>query len=230
MKTKPLYMHNMQQLSCGATVISIKEREGKMVVVLDQTVFYPQGGGQPADTGLIFFEKNVFKVEHVQYINGQIEHIGVIAGGVLSANDLVTCDVKSETRSLHTRLHSAGHLIDLALKKLDIDWLPKKGFHSPVGPCVEYEGNMGSSEKEDLMNRLELMCNQLIREDLKTSIVFDNTKTYRGAPVRTVYYGDFGIECGGTHTVSLLEIGKLVIRKMKFKKGIVRVSYQVGGV
>jgi len=51
--TKLLYLENMQQLECTAYVEAVEQQDGKAIVYLDQTVFYPQGGGQPYDTGTI---------------------------------------------------------------------------------------------------------------------------------------------------------------------------------
>jgi Ser-tRNA(Ala) deacylase AlaX len=227
MNTKLLYMHDMQALSCDAKINRIEERKGKIILILDQTVFYPQGGGQPADRGLINSENGTFRVEHVQYVGENIEHIGVVINGDIDVGEVVTCQVSETERNLHTRLHSAGHLIDLALQKLEIDWIPGKGFHFPAGSYVEYSGIIQAEEKEGVISKLELMCNELVQENYQTSIVFDENKTQGGKPLRTVYYGDFGIKCGGTHVSKPSEIGKIVIRKMKCKKGIVRISYRV---
>lgn len=217
----------MHLLECEAHIVDIKTDEEKTIVILDQTVFYPQGGGQPADVGRIENETSIFRVEHARYIDGVVEHVGEFEIGSLSVGDKITCYVNEEKRNLHTRLHSAGHLVDLALKKLNIDWTPGKGFHFLDGSYVEYEGTVEPDAKEGVMKSIENMCNELIKENRTTSVAFDEGSTKNGKSMRTVYYGDFGIECGGTHVQQLSDIGEVGIRKIKCKKGVVRLSYML---
>lgn len=218
----------MQSLECDANIMSIRKEEGKTIIILDQTVFYPQGGGQPCDLGSIKNEDGVFLVEHVQYVDGVVEHVGEIEQGELSKGQKVNCRVDSKRRNINTRLHSAGHLVDLALKKLNIDWEPGKGFHFPSGPYVEYTGLLNSDKKEEVMKNIEDMCNQLIGENFVTTVSVDEDGEKNGKPLRTVYYGDFGIHCGGTHVSQLSEIEKIIIRKIKSKKEVIRISYSIG--
>ena len=53
MNTKLLYLENFSLLTCDAQVIAVLNEDGRDIVILDQTVFYPQGGGQPYDKGII---------------------------------------------------------------------------------------------------------------------------------------------------------------------------------
>src|SRR3989344_1869627 len=126
--TKLIYMEQMQLLECNAQVQEIKDSgENKFSVMLDQTVFYPQGGGQPFDNGIIKNENTIFNVNEVRFIEGQVHHIGTYEKGAFNIGDTVDCIVEKERRQLHTRLHSAGHLIDMGLKELGRSWKPGKG-------------------------------------------------------------------------------------------------------
>lgn len=215
----------MSSLSCDAKITGIKKEEGGEVLILDRTVFYPQGGGQPSDIGVIKSGSALFRVEHVRYCGGLVEHIGEVISGDFNIDESVSCSVSEKDRFLHARLHSAGHLIDFALQKMNVDWIPGKGYHFPAGSYVEYLGDLDQDEKELFIKDLELNLSLLIAQDYKSSITFDESRTQNSKPLRTVYYGDFGIECGGTHVSSLLEIGRVKIRKIKSKKGVVRISY-----
>ena len=129
----------MQLLECSAIVEEIKDLgENKFSIILNQTVFYPQGGGQPYDNGIIKNENAIFNVNEVRFIEGQVHHIGTYSKETFKIGDTVDCLVEKERRQLNTRLHSAGHLIDMGLKELGRSWKPGKGYHFPNGPYVEY--------------------------------------------------------------------------------------------
>lgn len=67
METKLIYLEHMDQYTCQARVEQVFSEDGRDIVVLDQTVFYPQGGGQPYDTGAITSENGVvFSIEEVR--------------------------------------------------------------------------------------------------------------------------------------------------------------------
>lgn len=215
----------MQLLECSAEVQEIKDLgENKFSIILDQTVFYPQGGGQPFDNGIIKNENAVFNINEVKFIEGQVYHTGIYSKGVFTVGDRVDCLVEKERRELNTRLHSAGHLIDMALKELGKVWKPGKGYHFPNGSYVEYlaEDNVFD---ENLKMELENKCNQIINRNIETSIKFMEEGQVNGKPARIVFYGDFGIPCGGTHCKNLNDILKMNMRKIKKEKDIIKVSY-----
>ena len=90
---------------CDATVVSVKD--GKFVV-LDQTVFYPKGGGQPHDTGRMLRDGEVFGVVFVGKFSGEISHEVDRAG--LKAGDRVHCALDWERRYQLMRSHTAAHV------------------------------------------------------------------------------------------------------------------------
>jgi Ser-tRNA(Ala) deacylase AlaX len=226
-ETKLIYLEHMQQLSCEAKVVSVSEQDGKHTLTLDQTVFYPQGGGQPYDTGTITNGGLVFRVDEVRFIDGQVHHIGTFASEAFTPGEAVTCQVDEPRRRLNTRLHSAGHLIDMGLKKLDITWKPGKGYHFPAGAYVEYEGSLLGVDTEKLKTDLAGACNRIISSGIVTTTQFLENEKVNGKPKRLVNYGDFAIACGGTHVTALADIGELIIRKIKPEKGAIRIGYDV---
>ncbi len=239
METKLIYMEAMQQLSCQANVARVDEQDGKTIVVLDQTVFYPQGGGQPYDTGTIISGTNTYRVSEVRYLDGEVLHIGTFEAGGFATGDSVECHVDADRRALHTRLHSAGHLVDFALRELGIDWKAGKGYHFPNGPYDEYLGTIADDKREETRLALEAKCNEIIGRDQVTEVrfmplsemaavcLFVPESIPGGKPGRVVMYGEKGIACGGTHVAHLGEIGLMKIRKLKQEKEMVRVSYAI---
>lgn len=233
-------MEDMQQLEHVARITSVYTENDKTVVELDETIFYPQGGGQPFDTGKIESETSQFLVEEVRFVDGIVKHIGNFISGKLVVSEEVHLHVDAERRKLHMRLHSAAHVVDMAIHKLGLEWIPGKGYHFPDGPYVEYDGKLDDNEDRDiLIKKIEDIGNAYIGEGLNTSIQFmpksemhtvcHHVPDYLpdGKPTRVVLYGSFGVPCGGTHVSNLKDIGSLIIRKVSTKKGVIRVSYAI---
>lgn len=239
MTTKLLYLEQMNQYTCEAQVVEVKDEDGKTVVILDQTIFYPQGGGQPYDIGTISNSDKKFLVEEVRFVDGIVKHIGKFKNEIFKAGEVVTCSVDIERRQLHTHLHSGGHLVDMGLKQLGITWRPGKGYHFPNGPYVEYAGSLEGVDVEKLKTDLENACNEIVQKGIATTVLFmpkekmSSVCTFvpdyipANKPARVVMYGDFGIPCGGTHVSNLKDIGKMTIRKIKQDGENIRVSYSI---
>ena len=103
--TEALYLKDSYLKDCDATVVSVKD--GKYVV-LDQTVFYPKGGGQPWDTGRIPKGDETYNVVYVGKFSGEISHEVDRAG--LSEGDKVRCVLDWERRYKLMRSHTAAHV------------------------------------------------------------------------------------------------------------------------
>lgn len=245
--TKLLYLEDWNQLEGKATVVEVTAYQdkpfdgvqGKPAIVLDQTIMYPQGGGQPWDTGTITGPNGVFKVEAIRYNEGIVYHMGQFASGTISAGEAITCAVDKERRALHCRLHSGGHILDMAVISLGLTWIPGKGYHFPEGPYIEYAGTLGEVDKEKLKTDIEAAANKVIAQNTAVTIRFmpkeqmhevcHHVPEYlpEGKPARVVMYGDFGVPCGGTHVNNLGEVGKLTIRKLRQDGASIRVAYDV---
>ncbi|MEK7074437.1 MAG: alanine--tRNA ligase-related protein [Patescibacteria group bacterium] len=237
--TKLLYLEDFNLLNTQAKVIDMFEENGKNIVLLHQTIFYPQGGGQPYDKGVIESTSGKFIVEEVRFADGAVKHIGRFESGNFSKGEDVQCIVDKERRILHSRLHSAGHIVDMAVTKLKLSWVPGKGFHFPEGPYVEYKGDLEGVDKENLKIEIEKLCNAFIQEGRKTELRFMPKEEMgsvchfvpdyipEGKPARVVMYGDFGVPCGGTHVSDLAEIKSMTIRKIKQEGENIRVGYDV---
>lgn len=239
MNTKLLYLEDMQQLECEAHLEAIEQKDDKTIVYLDQTVFYPQGGGQPYDTGTISADDTKFAVNEVRFLEGRVLHIGHFDSQQFVVGENVKCQVDKERRELHTRLHSAGHVLDMAVSQLGYDWVPGKGYHYPQGAYVEYQGDLGDEPKEELIAKLTEKISNILSVETRTEIRFverdemarlcRHVPDYlpQDKPSRVVLYGDFGVPCGGTHVARLTDIGHETVRKIKTQAGIIRISYEI---
>lgn len=239
MATRLLYLEDFDVTACDSNVVKTWQTDdGRTVVVLDQTCFYPRGGGQDWDTGKI----DNFAVEEVRLDEeGTVWHIGQPAVD-WPADSKVHCQVDEERRSVNTRLHSAGHLVDMAMVELQPDWIPSKGAHYPHMCFVEYTADDIQLDAT-LQERLQTKIDALAKSDYQNKLLFvppDEMAQYcrhvpanipQNKPSRIVLYAvNFGIPCGGTHVKSVSEIGKVNITKIKLKNGIAKVSYAVQGI
>lgn len=238
-QTKLVYLENFTLLQDTAKVLDVIQANGHCIVVLDQTIFYPQGGGQPYDQGTIENKMGKFIVEEVRFIDGLLKHIGDFSHGNFNIGDKVDCNVNPERRTLNSRLHSAGHVVDLAVTTLKLNWIPGKGYHFPNGPYVEYTGSLKGLDKDQLKRDIEILCNKFIQEATPTKIIFMNKDEMQkichqvpnqlpvGKPSRVVMYGDYGVPCGGTHVSNLQDIKHMTIRKIKQEGPNIRVGYDI---
>ncbi|KAG6736643.1 hypothetical protein POTOM_060487 [Populus tomentosa] len=256
--TKLDYYYDMWKLQSKATLLSFfKGEDGRNALILDSTIFHPQGGGQPADTGVITIAADSsfkFIVQDVRSKDGIVYHYGVIEEG--SGKDF-EMEVLRFLGLLNLNwLHSAGHLMDACLEEVGLGHMePGKGYHFPDGPFVEYKGTIPQNELQSKQHELELAANALISRGGKASYTFSSflllychTKkllnyvvvsfliTYQSlilhplqdSTPRVVKLGNSAVCCGGTHVSDISEIISLQVSQIRKKKGVTKVSYTVG--
>lgn len=208
--TEALYLAS-DDLECTGRVLSCREtQEGLWAVVCDRTVFHPQGGGQPSDIGLI----NDVSVRKVIHTPDAIIHLceAPLEGEVSMAVD-------GKTRRLHSRLHSAGHIIGFLGDELG--WHATKGNHFPGESRVVFEPENPKAIQLTEAEVLQSEVNALISKKLERRITEIDGLRY-------VTWGDLrAYPCGGTHVANTEEIGKVCISKIKMKKGQITVSYSL---
>ncbi|KAE8769555.1 alanyl-tRNA synthetase [Hordeum vulgare] len=242
--TRLAYFDDMWALRAPAAVLSVHQEEGgRRAVVLDATIFHPQGGGQPADTGVIVSAAR-FLVEDVRVKDGVVFHYGRFEdadGEELSQGQSVSMEIDADRRKLNSRLHSAGHLLDSCMTNLGLHMEPGKGYHFPDGPFVEYKGVVPTDQLQDTKIQLEKEANELISKGAKVLVsVFpyeEAAKLCGGAlpsyisedsTPRIVKFGDCpGCPCGGTHVADITDIGNLKVTNIRVKKGVTKVSYSI---
>ncbi|MBI5415016.1 hypothetical protein HZA38_05915 [Candidatus Peregrinibacteria bacterium] len=229
-----LYLSDTYLFLVAAKVLEIRNTEKGKAIILDQTIFYPQGGGQPADFGEISSNTAVFAVTDVRLDEtGTVLHYGNFFSGTLKNGDEVTLTIDSERRTLNARLHSAGHLLDVAVQKSGITGLvPTKGYHFPEGPYVEYKGELKNpqeyiSKLEEILT--ELVAAKILMEKIELSPEEAQKRQIFAPPGKAArvvnFQGYEGCGCGGTHVRDSGEIGKMTIRKISSKNGVTRVAY-----
>lgn len=230
MTTELLFMNDFDVTTCTATIINLSNiPDGRIDITLDKTCFYPRGGGQDWDLGIIKGNGSTFRVGEVRLDeHGMVHHIGMFDQGSFPIDSTVECRVDSERRQLNTRLHSASHVIDMAVNHLGLAWTPGKAAHYPHMSFVEYSGECDASQRELLKTKIESAVQAIIHAGGKNAIKFmplDQMHTIcrkipinipLNKPARVVIYpGEFGIPCGGTHVSDVKDIGNITITKIK---------------
>ncbi|QKQ24389.1 alanine--tRNA ligase [Candidatus Ruthia endofausta] len=198
------------------------EAGGHGVVVLTQSSFYAESGGQIGDSGVLSNAKVEFRVGHTnKQKSGAFEHHGVLNKGVLKVGDAVQANVDKKSRKCITRNHSATHLLHAALRIV-------------LGETVTQKGSLVDSEKlrfdfshdevitKSDLEKIESMVNRKILGNTKVHTDITNIENAKkkgamalfgekyGNIVRVLTMGkdDFSVElCGGTHVRQLGDIG-----------------------
>ena len=211
------------------------------VVVLDQTPFYAESGGQVGDKGELKGANFSFAVEDTQKYGQAIGHIGKLAAGSLKVGDAVQADV-DEARRARIRLnHSATHLMHAALRQVLGTHVSQKG--SLVNDKVlRFDFSHNEAMKPDEIRAVEDLVNAQIRRNLpiETNIMDLEAAKAKGAMalfgekyderVRVLSMGDFSTElCGGTHASRTGDIGLFrIISESGTAAGVRRIEAVTG--
>ncbi|WP_130082423.1 alanine--tRNA ligase [Escherichia coli] len=211
------------------------------VVVLDQTPFYAESGGQVGDKGELKGANFSFAVEDTQKYGQAIGHIGKLAAGSLKVGDAVQADV-DEARRARIRLnHSATHLMHAALRQVLGTHVSQKG--SLVNDKVlRFDFSHNEAMKPEEIRAVEDLVNTQIRRNLpiETNIMDLKAAKAKGAMalfgekyderVRVLSMGDFSTElCGGTHASRTGDIGLFrIISESGTAAGVRRIEAVTG--
>lgn len=196
-------------LTAALEVLSCTPQEGHFAVILHSTIFHPQGGGQPCDTGWLG-ESTVLRVTQeadrvVHYVDRPLEP------------GPITARVDEQRRALHTRLHSAGHLIGNVGETLG--WMPIKAHHWPGEGKVTFI--RGETAQAMAAEAIEQQVNQWIAADYPRHMNLEDG-------TREVGFGELpAYACGGTHVQTLSELGQVTILALSEKKGALSVRYEI---
>ncbi|ECH9259435.1 alanine--tRNA ligase [Salmonella enterica subsp. enterica] len=211
------------------------------VVVLDQTPFYAESGGQVGDKGELKGAGLTFAVDDTQKYGQAIGHLGKLSAGALKVGDAVQADV-DEARRARIRLnHSATHLMHAALRQVLGTHVAQKG--SLVSDKVlRFDFSHNEAMKPSEIREVEDLVNAQIRRNLpiETNIMDLDAAKAKGAMalfgekyderVRVLSMGDFSTElCGGTHASRTGDIGLFrIISESGTAAGIRRIEAVTG--
>ncbi|KAL3460651.1 ThrRS/AlaRS common domain-containing protein [Aspergillus heterothallicus] len=234
-------------------------------LVTRRTIFYAQGGGQPSDTGFITAEirqgesgDSKFEVLLVRKtFDGTIYHFGRFLAGTgaestgiiqqpsFAPNQSVSLAIDRKKRNHHSRLHTAGHILGLAIRLLrsQLDVREKgKANHFPGEASLEFEGLLYNEHKPIIQEKVNELVAQAIpvrtcwweaaeiKERIHELNMAEGMQDAVGGMgrVRIAEIGDLDANpCGGTHVENTGKTGEIRIRKISRQKGVTKVSYEV---
>ena len=212
------------------------------VVVLEQTPFYAESGGQVGDVGFIFAGENRFRVEDTQKIKAAVHgQFGAVVSGRLKVGDAVSAEIDNDIRNSIMRNHSVTHLMHKALRDVLGKHVEQKGslqnaeltrfdISHPQGisaeEIAEVERRVNAAIIANVPVKVETMS---IEDAQKSGAVMLFGEKY-GDFVRVITMGDYSIElCGGTHVARTGDIGFFkIISEGGIAAGIRRVEAITG--
>ncbi|MGR2952190.1 alanine--tRNA ligase [Vibrio vulnificus] len=191
----------------------------KAIVILQETPFYAESGGQCGDSGVLKTESGLFQVEDTQKLGNAIAHHGVLVEGVLAKGDQVTAIVDAERRAAISLNHSATHLLHAALRQVLGEHVAQKGSLVKA-ENLRFDFSHLEAVTAAELKEVERLVNAQIRRNhaIETNIMDIESAKQKGAmalfgekyddEVRVLSMGDFSTElCGGIHASNTGDIG-----------------------
>ncbi|HNW39814.1 MAG TPA: alanine--tRNA ligase [Candidatus Omnitrophota bacterium] len=209
----------------------------KAAIILDETPFYAESGGQVGDTGKLINETNVFEVINTQKIDNVFLHIGTVISGSFQKGSQVIAQIDADRRLNIARNHTATHLLQAALRQV-------------LGKHVGQQGSLVNAEKlrfdfthfkglsAEEIAKVEEIANSYVKngyavdskemelKEAKKSGALAFFEEKYGENVRVVSIGGVSKElCGGTHLTNIKQIGLIkIISESSVASGIRRIE------
>lgn len=237
--TEPLFLEDAYLRTAPARVIAVNDRGG---IVLDRTVFYATGGGQPGDRGILKTAGAEIAIATAVKgeAPGEIVHVPADTGTMPSPGDEIEAEIDWAVRHRRMRIHTALHLLSVA-----VPFPVTGGQIADDYGRLDFDVEGAMPDKEELSARLQAMIDgdHAVSSEWITDAELDanpglvktmSVKPPRGSGrVRLVRIGEVDLQpCGGTHVARTGEIGRMSVSKIESKGARnkrVRISFADGG-
>ena len=242
-ETEKLYYEEPERTDFEAVVLDVLEREtddGPVYdVVLDQTMFYPEGGGQPADTGTLSGDDVAVEVTDVREVDGVVLHRTSDDPG---KGDFVRGQIDASRRRRLMQHHTATHIIGHAAREVLGDHVrqagAQKGTESSRFDIRHYE----RISREEI-KRIERVANRVVTDNVAVTQEWPERREaedehgfdlYQGGippgeNLRLIHVGDDVQACGGTHVLRTGDIGAIkVLSTERIQDGVERLVFAAG--
>jgi len=244
MSTKRIYQEDAYCSANEAVVTAVIQENGADVFACNASCFFPEGGGQPSDSGTVAAGNGVFEIVRAydEDLEGDVWHVSDAPAGTFSAGDKVELSVDWDRRFRNMQRHCGEHMLSGTMDALFGG--VNKGFHMGeeyITIDIDLDGRMLTDEELDLA---EQTVNDAVWADLPVSVTwFDDYESSLSMPVRkqvphdgrvsVVTVGNPSdpydcIACCGTHPASSAEVGLIAIYKCEPNKGMNRIFFDCG--
>jgi len=237
-ETEQLYYKDQYMRDFEAKVVKVIDNE---YVVLDKTCFYPEGGGQPADTGYLVSNGNKIDVVDVQKVGKVIVH--KVKGAVPKEGSIVKAFIDWEWRYSLMKNHTATHVVNGAARRVLGQHVWQFGTQKGVKRSRLDISHYRRLTLEEI-HKIETLANQIVLRNIPVETSWmprsEAEKLYGfrlyqggaipGKEIRVVKSGDWEVEaCAGTHVKNTGEIGFIkIIHSERVQDGVERLDYSVG--
>ena len=240
-ETDRLYYDDQERTEFEAVVLDVFERgdDGGYDVVLDQTMFYPEGGGQPADHGTLSTDENTVEVTDVQIHDGVVLHR---TDGDPGKGDFVRGQIDVDRRRRLMRHHTATHVVGHAARQVLGDHVRQAGAQKGLDSSrldVTHYARISREEVEEI----ERVANELVRENVPVTQSWPGRNEaeaeygfdlYQGGippgeEIRVIEVGPDVQACGGTHVARTGNIGTIKLLSTEpVQDGVERLVFAAG--
>jgi len=237
-ETRMLYYENPYLSEFEARVLKVLNKQH---IILEETAFYPEGGGQPADHGYLTFNKKRSEVMDVQKIGNVIIH--VVKGPVPREGKKIKGTINWEPRSSYMKHHTSTHIIMGAARRVLGEHVWQAGSQKGAERSRLDISHFKRLTKEEI-HEIERLANQAVIRNIPVETTWmpreQAEKKYGfrlyqggvvpGREIRVVKTGDWDVEaCGGTHLENTGEVGFIkIVRTERIQDGVERIVFSAG--
>jgi alanyl-tRNA synthetase len=238
-ETDRLYYEDQDRTEFEAVVLDVFEREDGYDVVLDQTMFYPEGGGQPADHGTLSTDETTVEVTDVQIEDGVVLHRTDNDPG---KGDFVRGQIDADRRFRLMRHHTATHIVGYAARQVLGDHIRQAGAQKGIDSSrldVTHYDRISRAEVEEI----ERVANEMVRDNVSVTQEWPGRNEaeaeygfdlYQGGippgeEIRIISVGPDVQACGGTHVGRTGDIGTIkLLTTEPVQDGVERLVFAAG--
>ncbi|MCC7553315.1 MAG: alanine--tRNA ligase [Methanobacteriaceae archaeon] len=247
--TELLFYDDFYKRKFNAKIIDIIKKDGSLSIILDKTVFYPEGGGQPSDIGKISIDDKEFKITYAEKVNNIVLHKldsdENISENVL--NEIIGKEINGEIdwnrRITLARHHTATHLIVAAAKKVLGNHVWQAGAQKGIlHSRIDLSHYKRISQNE--INEIEKIANSYVMDNIPVNTSWlsrdEAEKKYGlslyqggvvpGSEIRVINIPEIDTQaCAGTHIPQTGNIGMIKINKTeRVQDGVERIDFSAG--